>query len=243
MQKSGIMISKSKLKLIRSLETKKGRAKAGLFVAEGPKTVGDLLDAGFKAEMVIDDADDVRQASFQQHPQGVIGVFGIPQCPGAAAPAAGKLTIALDGIQDPGNMGTIVRIADWFGIEDIFCSPDTADVWNPKTIQATMGSIARVRVHYTDLGKLIDSLPDGFPVYGTLLDGDNIYTSGIKPYGLVVMGNEGNGISDGIRRRITQRLLIPNYPEGRKTADSLNVATATAIICAEFRRRTYGTNL
>lgn len=237
------MISKSKLKLIRSLETKKGRTKAGLFVAEGPKTVGDLLDAGFKAEMIIDDADDVRQASFLQHPQGVIGVFGIPQCAGAATPDTGKLTLALDGIQDPGNMGTIVRIADWFGIEDIFCSPDTADVWNPKTIQATMGSIARVRVHYADLGKLIDSLPGGFPVYGTLLDGDNIYTSGIKPYGLVVMGNEGNGISDGIRRRITHKLLIPNYPDGRKTADSLNVATATAIICAEFRRRTYGTNL
>lgn len=231
------MLSKNKIKLIRSLETKKGREKNGMFVAEGPKVVGDLKSCGFTPEMIIDEADDVRQVSFLQHPQGVVGIFHIPEPTANETIDASKLALALDGVQDPGNLGTIIRIADWFGIENIYCSHQTADCWNPKVVQATMGSIARVRVHYCDLQQLIKSAPDGFPVYGTLLDGDDIYTTTLSANGLIVMGNEGNGISNPIRPLISHKLLIPNYPKGRETADSLNVAVATAITCAEFRRR------
>ena len=231
------MISRNKIKLIRSLETRKGREKSGLFMAEGPKVVGDLKAAGFKAEIIIDDEDDVRQVSLLQHSQGVVGIFRIPGAKTNVTPDTSTLSLALDGVQDPGNVGTIIRIADWFGIEDLYCSRQTADCWNPKVVQATMGSIARVRVHYTDLVRMVDSLPNDFPVYGMLLEGRDIYQSGLSDRGLVIIGNEGNGISETLRNRITNSLLIPNYPKGRPTANSLNVAIATAITCAEFRRR------
>ncbi len=231
------MISKNKIKLIRSLETRKGREKAGLFIAEGPKVVGDLQAAGFHAEMIIDDEADVRLVTQLQHPQGIVGIFHMPGMYESTAPDTSKLSLVLDGVQDPGNVGTIIRIADWFGIEEIYCSRQTADCWSPKVVQATMGSIARVKVHYTDLEALTDSLPGNFPVYGTLLEGKDIYQSDLSGKGLIVMGNEGNGITEAMRRRITKPLLIPNYPRGRETADSLNVAIATAITCAEFRRR------
>ena len=138
-------------------------------------------------------------------------------------------------MQDPGNLGTIIRIADWFGIDDIVCSEDTADAWNPKVVQATMGSIARVNISYTNLPALLDRLPAGTPVYGTLLDGDNIYSQPLSARGIIVMGNEGNGLSAEVRRRVTHRLLIPSFREG-DGAESLNVAVATAIVCSEFRR-------
>lgn len=231
------MLSRNKAKLIRSLDTRKGREKAGLFVAEGPKVVGDLQKSGFTAEMLIDDEDDVKQVSFLQHPQGIVGVFRIPENVATSEPDPTKLSLALDGVQDPGNVGTIIRIADWFGIEDIYCSHQTADCWNPKVVQATMGSIARVRIHYTDLPKLVENLPDGYPVYGTLLEGKDIYSSKLSSNGLIVMGNEGNGLTTEMRKLVNHALLIPNYPQGRPTADSLNVAIATAITCAEFRRR------
>ena len=138
-------------------------------------------------------------------------------------------------------MGTILRVADWFGIEHIFCSPDTADAFAPKTVQATMGALARVRVHYTPLPQLIQSLPPDTPVYATLLDGENIYRQQdtLQQRGLIIMGNEGNGISEEVRRLITTRLLIPNYPPERATSESLNVAVATAIVCSEFRRQRF----
>ena len=149
-----------------------------------------------------------------------------------------ELMLALDGVQDPGNLGTICRIADWFGIENIICSQDTADIFNPKAIQATMGAISRVHVHYTDLQKYLRNASDAdIPVYGTFLDGDNIYEHRLSPHGIIVMGNEGKGISAGIAQNISRRLLIPNYPPERITTESLNVAVATAITCAEFRRR------
>ncbi|WP_424036808.1 RNA methyltransferase, partial [Prevotella histicola] len=148
-----------------------------------------------------------------------------------------KLVLALDGVQDPGNLGTIIRIADWFGIEDILCSHDTVDCWNPKVVQATMGSIARIKLHYTDLIKMVDDLPSDYPVYATLLDGNNIYDQPLSHYGMIIMGNEGNGISPELRKRINRKLFIPNYPQERETAESLNVAIATSIVCAEFRRR------
>lgn len=233
------MLSKNQLKLIRSLDTRKGRTKHGLFVAEGPKVVGDLLSAGFQAEIMTEDADDVAHASFLQHPQVVLAAFRIPNEDSSCAIPTDTLSLALDGVQDPGNLGTIIRLADWFGISDIFCSHDTADCWNPKVVQATMGSIARVRVHYTDLIAAVKSLPDDFPIYGTLLNGDNIYNVELSSTGLIVMGNEGKGLSEEMRHAVKHRLLIPNFPPGRHTADSLNVATATAIVLSEFRRRSY----
>ena len=254
------MISKNQIKLVRQLEQKKYRQREGLFVAEGPKVVGDLLRAGYKAAALyavytdvwhvegVGDvsckpitADELRKVSFLQHPQQVLGVFPLPKpllstSDGMSFDPEG-LFLALDGVQDPGNLGTIIRVADWFGIGTIFCSEDTADAWNPKVVQATMGSIARVRLVYGSLEGLMDSLPPDYPVYGTLLDGENIYAQQLTPQGIIVMGNEGNGISAAIRRRVNRRLLIPDFHKDGETADSLNVAIATAITCSEFRRR------
>ena len=207
------MVSRNELKLVRQLEQKKYRRLHGLFVAEGDKVCDDLLRT--------------------------MPVYRLYSSNGRADAIAvtTRLCLALDGVQDPGNMGTILRIADWFGIDTVFCSESTADVWNPKVVQATMGSIARVRVWYTDLPALIRSLPPSTPVYGTLLDGDNIYATPLHNHGLIVMGNEGNGISDEVRRMVTHRLLIPSYPASRQGAESLNVAIATALVCGEIRRR------
>ena len=245
------MLSKAKIKLIKSLELKKFRDETKLFVAEGPKVVDELLKVA-SAEMIVAtqewasshdveteieivDEEQLRKLSFQKHPQQVLAVF--PQLPATEEFPTDELCLALDGIQDPGNLGTIIRIADWFGIAHIFCSKDCVDVFNPKTVQATMGSLARVNVSYTDLLTLTDSLPSDFPVYATLLDGDNIYDQPLSENGLIVMGNEGKGISMALRNKINRRLLIPSYPTDSPTAESLNVAIATAIVCAEFRRR------
>ncbi len=248
------MISKAKIKYIRSLELKKHRSAENVFVAEGPKVVGDLMVTmaptllihtahwvpvavpSTTEEIVVSD-DELHKVSFLQHPQDVLAVFPQPMPSGALPDASRALVLALDGVQDPGNLGTIIRIADWFGIEQIVCSTDTADAYNPKVIQATMGSIARVSVTYTDLARYLTTLPADTPVYGTLLDGSSIYATPLTAHGVIVMGNEGKGISAPIRQLITHRLLIPNYPAGRPTTDSLNVAIATAITCSEFRRR------
>ena len=174
---------------------------------------------------------ELQKVSCLQHPQQVLALFEMPKV-AVQGEASKELCLALDGVQDPGNLGTIIRIADWFGIKTIYCSEETADAWNPKVIQATMGSIARVKMIYTDLKALIEKAE--VPVYGTLLDGQDIYTQPLSKEGIIVMGNEGNGISQEIRKLITHRLLIPKYQEG---PESLNVAIATAITCSEFRRR------
>jgi len=231
------VISKNKIKLIHSLETKKGREKAGLFVAEGPKVVNDLLHAGFTAENIFEDIEDIKKISFLQHPQSMLGVFKLPRNEHYTEFSITQLVLALDAVQDPGNLGTIIRVADWFGIKDIFCSLDTADCWNPKVVQATMGSIARVRLHYVDLNKMVESLPADYPIYATLLDGENIYKQELSHHGMIVMGNEGKGISPILRTKINRKLYIPNYSSNEDTAESLNVAIATSIVCAEFRRR------
>ena len=230
------MISKNKIKLIHSLETKKGREKVGLFVAEGPKVVKDLLQAGFIAKEVFEDIEDIKKISFLQHPQSMLGVFHLPTN-GSKELSMNQLVLALDGVQDPGNLGTIIRVADWFGIKDIYCSHDTADCWNPKVVQATMGSIARVQLHYVDLNKMVESLPADYPIYATLLDGENIYKQELSHHGMIVMGNEGKGISPLLRTKINRKLYIPSYSSDGNTAESLNVAIATSIVCAEFRRR------
>ena len=244
------MISKKQLKYIRQLEQKKYRRREGLFVAEGTKVVGDLLQryrpeavfatadwqapAGITPQLVTD--DELRRISFLQHPQQVLALFPLPSVNSLPSSVNSELSLALDGVQDPGNLGTIIRIADWFGISTIICSEDTVDAWNPKVVQATMGSIARVNIIYINLPEFLDSLPADFPVYGTFLDGDNIYTQELTNEGLIIMGNEGNGISDAVRAKVNRRLLIPDFHQG-ETADSLNVAIATAITCSEFRRR------
>ena len=247
------MISKNKIKYIRSLELKKNRNKEGKFVAEGFKVVDDLLalqpadlivatgewlrGKNFEAETEVIEVTDeeLKKVSFLQHPQQVLAVFR-QATSGDYSINTSELSLALDGVQDPGNLGTIIRIADWFGITHIYCSQDTADVYNPKVVQATMGSIARVKVEYGDLLGLVESLSADVPVYGTLLDGDNIYQQKLENRGLIVMGNEGKGISPALAKKVNHKLLIPNFPEGRATADSLNVAIATAITCSEFRR-------
>ena len=246
------MISKNQIKFIRQLEAKKHRQREGLFVAEGPKVVGDLL-RHYRPEHIFATPewhptpdslvsrftevtpDELRRISFLQHPQQVLALFAIPEQHDTPLPTHDSLTLALDGIQDPGNLGTIIRIADWFGIDTIYCSPDTADAYSPKVVQATMGSIARVHIIYCPLTELLDTLPPAYPVYGTLLDGDDIYHQPLTPGGIIVMGNEGNGISEPVRQRINRRLLIPSFRQG-DTAESLNVAIATAITCSEFRR-------
>ncbi len=252
------MIGKNKIKSVRQLELKKFRRQTGLFVAEGPKVVGDLLEVmpadtligttewfdihppTGKEEIITVGEEELRRVSFLQHPQQVIGLFRQPHEEESADVSAARITrqlcLALDGVQDPGNVGTIIRIADWFGIETIYCSPSTADAFSPKVVQGTMGSIARVRIVVTDLVALTAHLPHDVPVYGTVLDGANIYGSQLADHGLLVMGNEGNGISPEMQSLLTHRLLIPHYPAGRTGADSLNVAIATAIACAEFRR-------
>ena len=249
------MISKNQIKFIRQLEMKKYRNRERLFVAEGPKVVGDLLRKyGAKAiyateewspsadvslslvEWITD--DELHRISFLRHPQQVLALFPIPESDSSLALShlTSSLSLALDGIQDPGNLGTIIRIADWFGIDTIYCSEDTADAYNPKVVQATMGSLARVNIIYISLESLLDNLPDDFPVYGTILDGDDIYQQPLSQNGIIVMGNEGNGISQEIRTKVNRRLLIPRFRTG-DSAESLNVAIATAITCSEFRRR------
>ena len=226
------MISKAKIKLIKSLEHKKHRQAEGLFVAEGPKVIGELSKICRPTE--IFEGDDAQKASFLQHPQGIVALF--PTDIFEAIEPQSELKLMLDGVQDPGNLGTIIRIADWFGIDHIYCSRETADVFNPKVVQATMGSLARVKIEYTDLCAVLDALPEDYPVYGTLLDGQNIYKKKLESKGIIIMGNEGNGISEAIRQRVNQQILIPSYPPDRPTAESLNVAIATAIVVAEFRR-------
>jgi TrmH family RNA methyltransferase len=243
------MISKNQIKYIRQLEQKKFRKRENCFVAEGPKVVGDLMKryqpkaifatrawlegAGIGSQATEITDEELRRISFLQNPQQVLALFFIPS---TIFYQPSTLSLALDSVQDPGNLGTIIRIADWFGIDTIYCSEDTADAYNPKVVQATMGSLAHVHIIYCDLLQLFDALPPSYPVYGTLLDGDDIYQQPLSQEGIIVMGNEGNGISEAVRQRVTRRLLIPNFHQG-ESAESLNVAIATAITCSEFRRR------
>ncbi len=249
------MISKNLIKYIRSLELKKNRQKEGVFVAEGPKVVGDLseiynperliaTEEWYKAnnksarpqDVTVTD-DELKKISFLQHPQQVMGIFKIPTHTLDISICERELCLALDRVQDPGNLGTIIRIADWFGISTIFCSNDTADAYNPKVVQATMGSIAHVNIIYTDLNEIIENKPANALVYGTALNGTDIYAQELTPTGIIIMGNEGNGISQQILSKVDRSLLIPCYQKNKK-ADSLNVAMATALTCAEFKRQT-----
>lgn len=249
------MLTKNQIKFIQSLSRKKGRIESRCFLAEGNKLVEDTLST-FKCRMLIATPewwqkhtlvqaeqcfevthDELSRISLLTTPQEVLAVYEIPQQQLDENRLKNELSLVLDTIQDPGNLGTIIRIADWMGIHNIICSPECADVYNPKVVQATMGALARVAVHYTPLQPFLSRIEKELPIYGTFLDGENIYHKELSNNGLIVMGNEGNGISDTIRPLISQRLYIPNYPQGASTSESLNVAVATAITCAEFRRR------
>ena len=250
------MLSKNKIKYIHSLELKKHSKEEATFIAEGNKLVGELLQAfpcqlllatrewfqsasPFQAQETIEvTKEELSKASLQKAPQDVLAVFEQPKYSFSVETLQDNLCLALDDVQDPGNLGTIIRIADWFGIKNVFCSTGTVDVYNPKTVQATMGAIARVKLHYTDLRELMRKANAlNVPIFGTFLDGDNMYSQELANHGIIVMGNEGNGISPNISNYINRRLFIPNYPVGSVSSESLNVAVATAVICAEFRRR------
>ena len=240
------MVSKNQIKLISSLHQKKFRQSNQLFIAEGVKVIQELLDAAFELEhiyittplftevstdkIVLISDDELKKISALTVPNNCLAVFKIPST--KAFEEIG-LILALDSVRDPGNLGTILRICDWFGIRQIICSPDTVDIYNPKVIQATMGSIARVNCIYKDLLPLLQNT--SLPVFGTFMDGENIYKMNLPQEGIIVMGNEANGISEAIEIAIKSKIAIPRFGAIQKT-ESLNVATATAIILSEFRR-------
>lgn len=251
-----ILLTNRIKKMVASLGEVKGRREHGCFMAEGSKCVIDTMDAfdcryllatrdwlashcarPCNGDIIEVTAGDIARMSQLRTPQEVIAVYRIPPVEFDRSSLGTRLVLALDSVQDPGNLGTIVRVADWFGIDMILCSRTTADVYNPKVVQATMGAISRVRVVYCDLPSVIASVKDDVPVYGTFLDGGSIYDTELSQQGIIVMGNEGNGVSPEVGALVNRRLLIPSYPAGVPTSESLNVAMATGITLAEFRRR------
>jgi TrmH family RNA methyltransferase len=233
------LISKNDIKEIRALGQKKFREERGLFIVEGEKLVEEALRSGFAVEAVYRTADigeeTMARISQLTHPSPALAVV---RCPAPSAPSFGpdELVLALDGVRDPGNLGTILRIADWFGISQVLASDDTVECFNPKVVQATMGAIFRVRVHYCDLCSVIPGLAGHLPVYGTFLEGDSIYQTPLTRGGILVMGSEADGISPAVAALVTKKLFIPPFPADAHTSESLNVAVATAICCSEFRR-------
>lgn len=255
------MLSKNEIKEIKALGQKKFRDERKLFVVEGEKLVAEAVQSGFDvvAHYRVEDIGEEAMARISQltHPSPALAIVRQP-APGAFTPAPDELVLALDGIRDPGNLGTILRIADWFGIHQILASEDTVEVYNPKVVQATMGAIFRVKMLYCPLSQVIrDCVAAGgilgrelfsasgtkcqsseaIPIYGTFLDGDSIYEMPLTKSGIIVMGSEANGISPAVAGTVTHRLYIPPFPANAHTSESLNVAVATAITCAEFRRR------
>ena len=242
------MITKAEIQSIKALADKRGRVEQGCFIAEGEKLVAELRASHLAVRKVYatkplwSDVEviaerDMERISQLKSSNSTLAVVEIPKYNLSEADATKNLVLALDRVQNPGNLGTIIRLADWFGITDIVCSADSADAFNPKVIQATMGAIIRVRVHYTALDKwLAEQKSQGVDIYGTFLDGENIYKSKKGSCGVIVMGNEGQGISEQCERNVTKRLYIPPYPADRAGSESLNVAIATAVTCSEFRR-------
>ena len=240
------MVSKNQIKLITSLQQKKYRIANKLFFTEGVKGIQELLDSDFELEHLYTTQNDFDAVSKEKKtvisenhlkkitalatPNSCLAVFKMP----AEKPIMETgLIVALDSIRDPGNLGTILRMCDWFGIQQVLCSKETVDVYNPKVVQATMGSIARVNINYIDLNTFVATT--NLPVFGTFMDGKNIYKSELPKQGIIIMGNEANGISTELEKLVTSPLTIPRFGNLQKT-ESLNVATATAIVLSEFRR-------
>ncbi len=254
------MISKNSIKLINSLANKKNRIKESLFLVEGDKIVAEVLESKFaveklyatnsfivknkpkiKNEKVVTEVtrEDIEKASLMKNPQNSIALCKLPAEKELPIKIDSELGIFLDEIQDPGNLGTIIRICDWFGIEHLFCSPKTADLFNPKVIQSSMGSFCRVNVWYTAFEPVVElASKSEMNILGAFLDGENIYRQNFSTRILLVMGNEGNGISPEIEKMIEKRIKIPEFNKNPKSAESLNVSVATAIICSEIKRQT-----
>ena len=241
------MITRAEILDIKSLATKQGREEQGAFIAEGEKLVGEIRNSSLRIRRILQtkpifaegeliSEKEMERISQLKSANSVLAVVELPKHKLSLANPTKNLVLALDRIQNPGNLGTIIRLADWFGISDIVCSEDTADCFNPKVVQATMGAILRVRVHYTNLAKWLSSQGEA-KIYGTFLEGENIYNAHLETSGVIVMGNEGQGISDEVAECVSHKLLIPPYPTDRCGSESLNVAVATAVICSEFRRR------
>ena len=252
------MLSKSQIQLITSLRINKFRKKNGRFIAEGPKLVQELLLSSFAAETLCATEEwihengsrikkdvqlisitekELNRISALKKPNQVLAVVKIPDQPEQLPDMDKNLVLMLDNISDPGNLGTIIRTADWFGVQHIICSENCADVYNPKVVQATMGSIFRVKIQYQILKEILQSLPDEIPIYGTLLDGNNIYEADLEKNGVILIGNESHGISDNLLPLVKKKIRIPDYsPEKSSSAESLNASIAAAIVLAEFRR-------
>ena len=251
------MLTNNKIKLIKSLDKKRERVEAGCFVVEGEKMVRELLMSQFettevfavqqyidelpanlkrKAEITAIGERDLERISFLKTPNKAVALAKLPEI--RPLPDLSGLNIALDNVQDPGNLGTIIRTAAWFGIGNVFCSLDTADVYNPKVIQSTMGAIFKVNITYCDLATLAATARKaGIPMFGTRLDGENLYAAKLPKDAIVVMGNESKGLSAEISALMDSNLKIPSYASPSADMESLNVAVATAIVCAEFRRQ------
>lgn len=241
------MVSKNQIKRITGLHQKKYRQQEGLFLAEGFKVISELLASDFELEHLFETeplfakipssrktlatADELKKMSALSTANNCLAIFRIP----IEKPIKQSgLIVALDDIRDPGNLGTILRLCDWFGISQVVCSKETAELYNPKVVQATMGSLTRVNVVYTDLPDFLEKTE--LPIFGTFMDGDTIYDENLPSNGIIVMGNEANGISPEVEKLTTRRISIPRFGELQKT-ESLNVATAAAIILSEFRRQ------
>lgn len=256
------MLTKARIQLVKSLSDKSARRQSGLFVVEGLKMVSEAVAAGVDIEAVYllagSSAEHMRNAEingiieevsakemerishFKTAPE-VLAVVRIPVTREQKADYGRELVLFLDGVQDPGNLGTIIRIADWFGVGHIVCSPASADCYNPKAVQATMGAVFRVDVRYLNLqDELKRASGMGIDIYGTFLEGEDIYSAGLSRGGIILMGSEGRGISPGAACFVNRKLFIPPYPANRCGSESLNVAAATAVVCAEFRRRLKG---
>lgn len=248
------MLSKSQISLLKSLQHKKDRTEHGLFLVEGYKSVIEFINSSYQVEAIYHTASfaskmlnlsqkinlynisvtEIEKISSLKTPRQVIALVKIPAWPALNnVKLKQKFSLVLDGIQDPGNMGTIIRTADWFGISNIICSEDTVDVYNPKVVQASMGSLSRINVHYTNLATVLHQA--GLPVFGAMLNGENIYNTNFGAEGLIVMGNEGNGLRPEIEKLINKAVTIP----GTGSVESLNVAIATALFCSEIKRNSY----
>ena len=226
-------MSNSEIKWLRSLAQKKFRDEYGVFVVEGEKMVAEAVKSGFEVERIWRTEEIVLAVLRKPDDIRLDGNGSLAEAIGSKG-----LFLALDTIRDPGNLGTIIRIADWFGIDRVFAAPDTVELFNPKVVQATMGAIFRVKFHYCDLQALADAVADAAGhLYGTFLDGQDQFSTGGDSPAVIVIGNESNGISPQLGARIRERLFIPPWPAGAQTSESLNAAVATAITVAEFRRR------
>ncbi len=252
------MISKNTIKLIKSLGVKKYRQKEKLFIVEGDKSVLDVLNSGFPVKQLfateqfmnqykptltsnnnftLVTEDEIKKASLLQHPQNCIAICELP--PENQLPEEiNDISLYLDGIRDPGNLGTIIRTCDWFGIKQLFCSPDSADLFNPKVIQATMGSFCRIKITSTEIEPLAALAKNsGVPVLGSFMNGKNIYTEELPSKAIIVIGNEGQGIREKTEQNVSGRISIPGFSQNSSVAESLNAAVAAGIICSEFKRQ------